>query len=141
MDYVSLGSTGLTVSAAGLGCGGASRLGQSYGESEAHSIGIVRAAIDSGVTLIDTAAYYGTEGIVGEAVRDADLVIVGLEEIVRVQGHLAAATRGIDDKLRNGIPGGVTAQALDDLNPGGHRGAQVGRALDEVALVEVVGRM
>lgn len=58
------------MSIAALGCGGASRLGQAYGESESHSIGIVHAALDAGVTLIDTAAVYGTEGIVGKALAD-----------------------------------------------------------------------
>lgn len=65
-----LGRTGLEVGAAGLGCGGHSRLGQSYGRSSNQSVALVRAAIEAGVTLIDTAAAYGTEEIVGEAVRN-----------------------------------------------------------------------
>lgn len=65
-----LGRTGLEVGVAGLGCGGHSRLGQSYGRSSDQSVALVRAAIDAGVTLIDTAAAYGTEEIVGEAVRN-----------------------------------------------------------------------
>ena len=68
MDTVTLGRTGLEVSVAGLGCGGHSRLGQGYGASRQASINVVRAAIDLGVTFIDTAAVYGTEDIVGEAV-------------------------------------------------------------------------
>ncbi|WP_434055795.1 MAG: aldo/keto reductase [Roseibium sp.] len=63
-----LGRTGLEVGVAGLGCGGHSRLGQSYGQSFDQSVALVRTAIDAGVTLIDTAAAYGTEEIVGEAV-------------------------------------------------------------------------
>lgn len=63
-----LGRTGLEVGVAGLGCGGHSRLGQSYGRSFDQSVALVRAAIDAGVTLIDTAAAYGTEEIVGQAV-------------------------------------------------------------------------
>lgn len=77
MEYVSLGRTGLKVGAAGLGCGGHSRLGQGYGESRAHSVGIVKAALDLGVNFIDTAAVYKTEEIVGEAVagqRDAVVI-------------------------------------------------------------------
>jgi aryl-alcohol dehydrogenase-like predicted oxidoreductase len=69
MDYVTFGKTGLKVSVAGLGCGGNSRLGQGQGKSEADSIAIVRKAIDLGVNLIDTAANYGTEGIVGKALK------------------------------------------------------------------------
>jgi aryl-alcohol dehydrogenase-like predicted oxidoreductase len=69
MDYTELGRTGLKVSVAGLGCGGASRLGQAYGNSVEQSVAVVRAAIDLGINFIDTAHAYGTEGIVGEAVR------------------------------------------------------------------------
>lgn len=66
MEYTTLGRTGLTVSVAGLGCGGHSRLGLSQGKSQAEAADIVRRALDLGVTFIDTAAAYGTE----EAVRD-----------------------------------------------------------------------
>jgi aryl-alcohol dehydrogenase-like predicted oxidoreductase len=68
MDYTTLGKTGLRVSVAGLGCGGFSRLGMATGKSEAESVALVRLAIDSGITLIDTAANYGTEEIVGKAI-------------------------------------------------------------------------
>ena len=62
------GRTGLEVSVAGLGCGGHSRLGQSYGSSVDDSVRLVRRAIDLGITYIDTADAYGTEAIVGQAV-------------------------------------------------------------------------
>jgi L-galactose dehydrogenase len=64
-----LGRTGLTVSVAGLGAGGRSRIGQSTGASFEQSVAIVEAAIDRGVTFIDTAARYGTEPIVGAALQ------------------------------------------------------------------------
>jgi aryl-alcohol dehydrogenase-like predicted oxidoreductase len=69
MEYKILGRTGLKVSVAGLGCGGHSRLGQTYGNSLEQSVAVVKAAIDMGINFIDTAAAYGTEKIVGEAVR------------------------------------------------------------------------
>ncbi|HEY4940754.1 MAG TPA: aldo/keto reductase [Rhizomicrobium sp.] len=69
MQYTTLGRTGLKVSVAGLGCGGHSRLGQTYGHSLAQSVAVVRCAIDMGINWIDTAAAYRTEQIVGEAVR------------------------------------------------------------------------
>lgn len=77
MDTVIFGRTGLEVSAAGLGCGGHSRLGQSYGESTDASVRVVQRAIDLGITYIDTAQAYGTEEIVGKAVanRRDDVVI------------------------------------------------------------------
>ena len=69
MQYTTLGRTGLKVSVAGLGCGGFSRLGLGTGHSEDHAIGIIRQAMDLGVNLIDTAAVYGTEGVVGRAIK------------------------------------------------------------------------
>ena len=69
MEYTTLGRTGLKVSVAGLGCGGFSKLGLGTGKSEDHAIGIIRAALDLGVNLIDTAAVYGTEDVVGKALR------------------------------------------------------------------------
>src|SRR5271154_4045902 len=78
MQYTTLGRTGLKVSVAGLGCGGFSRLGLGTGQSTEHAITIVRQAIDVGVTLIDTAAVYGTEDVVGAALRGVgrDSVVV-----------------------------------------------------------------
>jgi aryl-alcohol dehydrogenase-like predicted oxidoreductase len=69
MQYKILGRTGLNVSVAGLGCGGHSRLGQTYGNTQEQSVAVVSAAIDLGINFIDTAAAYRTERIVGEAVR------------------------------------------------------------------------
>ena len=69
MQYTTLGRTGLKVSVAGLGCGGFSRLGLGTGQSAQHAVRIIRQALDLGVNLIDTAAVYGTEDVVGTAVR------------------------------------------------------------------------
>jgi L-galactose dehydrogenase len=69
MQQVTLGRTGMKVSVAGLGCGGHSRLGQSYGATEAESIKVVHRALDLGINLVDTAQVYGTEEIVGRALK------------------------------------------------------------------------
>src|SRR5512145_977436 len=69
MHYTALGRTGLKVSVAGLGTGGNSRIGQGTGLTEAQSVALVQAALDLGVNFIDTAAIYGTEGIVGKAIK------------------------------------------------------------------------
>ena len=69
MQQTTLGRTGLQVSVAGLGCGGHSRLGQSYGATEAESVAVIHCALDLGISLIDTAQVYGTESIVGKALR------------------------------------------------------------------------
>ncbi len=78
MQYTTLGRTGLKVSVAGLGCGGFSKLGLGTGQSPAHAAGIIRQALDLGVNLIDTAAVYGTEDVVGAALRGVarDSVVV-----------------------------------------------------------------
>src|SRR5512147_1287097 len=66
----SLGRHGPRVSEIGLGCMGMSDL---YGPSdEAESIATIRAALDAGVTLLDTGDYYGmghNELLLREALR------------------------------------------------------------------------
>jgi aryl-alcohol dehydrogenase-like predicted oxidoreductase len=58
MDTVTLGRTGPAVGVLGLGCMGMSP--GVYGPTdEAESIATIRAAIDAGVTLIDTGDFYG----------------------------------------------------------------------------------
>jgi len=77
MQQVDFGRTGLKVSAACLGAGGHSRLGQTYGATAEQSIAVVKAAYDLGITVFDTAAKYGTEPIVGaglKGVRDKVLI-------------------------------------------------------------------
>ncbi|MER8043096.1 aldo/keto reductase [Streptomyces sp. NPDC094032] len=68
----SLGTTGPRVSALGLGCMGMSAL---YGESDrAESIATLHAALDAGVTLLDTGDFYGmghNELLINEALRTA----------------------------------------------------------------------
>jgi aryl-alcohol dehydrogenase-like predicted oxidoreductase len=67
-----LGSTGPQVSALGLGCMGMSAL---YGEADrAESIATIHAALEAGVTLLDTGDFYGmghNELLIGEALRTA----------------------------------------------------------------------
>jgi aryl-alcohol dehydrogenase-like predicted oxidoreductase len=66
----SLGSAGPRVSALGLGCMGMSDF---YGPAdEAESIATIRAALDAGITLLDTGDYYGmghNEQLLREALR------------------------------------------------------------------------
>lgn len=89
MQYTALGRTGLKVSVAGLGCGGFSRLGQSTGKTEAESIAIVRLALECGINLIDTAAQYGTEEIVGKAIRHIarDSVVIATKAQTQIDGE------------------------------------------------------
>src|SRR6516164_7443134 len=105
MEYVILGRTGLRVSVAGLGCGGFSQLGLGTGKSTAEAVALVRQALDLGVNLLDTAAAYGTEGVVGEAikqVRREDVVIATKAWIPRSEGRRAAerAVTSLEGSLR-----------------------------------------
>jgi aryl-alcohol dehydrogenase-like predicted oxidoreductase len=105
MEYVTLGRTGLRVSVAGLGCGGFSRLGLGTGKSEAEAVALVRAALDLGVNLLDTAAVYGTEMVVGEAIKSVprDSVVVATKAwIPHREGRSAAerAVASLDNSLR-----------------------------------------
>ncbi|GKQ36372.1 aldo/keto reductase [Streptomyces sp. A012304] len=72
MNTRSLGTTGPQVSALGLGCMGMSAL---YGDADrAESIATVHAALEAGVTLLDTGDFYGmghNELLIGEALSTA----------------------------------------------------------------------
>src|SRR5690349_9864911 len=67
-----LGTTGPQVAPLGLGCMGMSAL---YGEADrAESIATIHAALEAGVTLLDTGDFYGmghNELLIGEALRKA----------------------------------------------------------------------
>jgi L-galactose dehydrogenase len=56
----------------GVGCGGPSRAGQSTGKTVAESVAVVRQALEAGIDLVDTSEAYGTEEIVGQAIRGLD---------------------------------------------------------------------
>ena len=70
MQHRQLGLTGPHVSALGLGCMGMSGM---YGPSDrAESVATIHAALDAGVTLVDTGDFYGmghNEMLIGEALK------------------------------------------------------------------------
>jgi aryl-alcohol dehydrogenase-like predicted oxidoreductase len=70
MEQRQLGRTGPMVSALGLGCMGMSGM---YGPSDrAESIATIHAALDAGITLLDTGDFYGmghNEMLLGEALK------------------------------------------------------------------------
>ncbi|MFG2492183.1 aldo/keto reductase [Streptomyces caniferus] len=72
MQIRTLGTTGPQTSALGLGCMGMSAL---YGDSDrGESIATVHAALDAGITLLDTGDFYGmghNELLINEALRTA----------------------------------------------------------------------
>ena len=103
MEYRPLGKTGLTVSVAGLGCGGNSRLGLGRGASFDDCVAVVRAAVDLGVNFLDTAEAYGTEEIVGAAARcyDRDRLVISTKAIFRADDDTGeTVARRVDAGLR-----------------------------------------
>lgn len=70
MERIELGSTGPQVSVVGLGCMGMSGM---YGPSDrAESIATIHAALEAGITLLDTGDFYGmghNEMLIGEALK------------------------------------------------------------------------
>jgi aryl-alcohol dehydrogenase-like predicted oxidoreductase len=70
MQHRRLGTSGPTVSAIGLGCMGMSGM---YGPADRQeSIATIHAALDAGITLIDTGDFYGmghNEMLIGEALK------------------------------------------------------------------------
>ncbi|HEV8249030.1 MAG TPA: aldo/keto reductase [Gaiellaceae bacterium] len=94
-----LGRSGPTVSAIGLGCMGMSAL---YGPAdEAESVATIRAALDAGVTLLDTGDYYASghnELLIGDALRGRDRSQVGISVKFGVLRGPDGAILGIDGR-------------------------------------------
>src|SRR3954454_20477710 len=99
MQTRQLGTSGLEVSALGLGC-----MGLSYGYGppvdQQHGIALIRAAVDRGVTFFDTAEVYGpftNEDLVGEA-------------LAAVRDRVVIATK-FGFKIENGKQAGLDSRA------------------------------
>src|SRR6185436_3846496 len=104
MQYTTLGRTGLRVSVAGLGTGGFSRLGLKTGKTEEESARLIHEAVGLGINFIDTAPAYGTEGVVGRALKTIprDTVVVATKAPVQ-RGEWSTPARvveSLDNSLR-----------------------------------------
>ena len=111
-----LGRSGLEVSAVGLGCMGMS---YAYGEipDRREMIPLIRAAVERGVTLFDTAEMYGpftNEELLGEALAPCrDQVVIATKFGIRVQdgkqvqdsspGHIRKSVEGSLKRLNTEI--------------------------------------
>jgi aryl-alcohol dehydrogenase-like predicted oxidoreductase len=105
MHYTTLGRTGLRVSVAGLGTGGFSRLGLKTGLTEEQSARLIHEAVGLGINFIDTAPSYGTEGVVGRALKTIprDSVMVATKASVHRNGEVlppANVVASLDNSLR-----------------------------------------
>ena len=103
MDYVTLGRTGLKASVMGLGAGGPSRIGKGTGKTTKESIAVVRQALDNGINIIDTAEFYRTEKIVGEAIKGYDRESIILSTKKSTWGNLTpeAIEKSFNKSLQN----------------------------------------
>ena len=111
MEKVALGSQGLEVSRIGLGCMGMSDF---YGAAdERQSLAVIRAALDAGVSFLDTADMYGpftNERLVGAAIagRREEVVLATKFGNVRdesgahlgIRGDAEYVRKSCDDSLR-----------------------------------------
>lgn len=105
MQYTTLGKTGLRVSVAGLGTGGFSRLGLKSGKTEEEAARLIHEAVALGVNFIDTATSYGTEGVVGKALKTIprDSVVIATKTQFHRGGNWRTADQvigSLDDSLR-----------------------------------------
>jgi aryl-alcohol dehydrogenase-like predicted oxidoreductase len=105
MQYTTLGRTGLRVSVAGLGTGGFSRMGLKSGKTEQEAARLVLDAVDLGVNFIDTAPPYGTEGVVGLALKSLprESVVVATKSTVHRNNEWwtpARVVASLDNSLR-----------------------------------------
>ena len=104
MIYTTLGKTNLRVSVAGLGTGGFSRLGLKTGKSEDEAARLIHEAVGLGVNFIDTATSYGTEGVVGRALKTIprDSVVIATKTQFRGKEWRTPqqVVASLDDSLR-----------------------------------------
>jgi aryl-alcohol dehydrogenase-like predicted oxidoreductase len=105
MQYTTLGKTGLRVSVAGLGTGGFSRMGLKSGKTEDEAARLILDAVELGINFIDTAPPYGTEGVVGRALKSIPRhkVVVATKSTVHRNGEWWSPERvlaSLDNSLR-----------------------------------------
>jgi aryl-alcohol dehydrogenase-like predicted oxidoreductase len=141
MDYSTLGRTRLKVGVAGLGCGGNSKIGLGAGQgarqSDADSIALIHRALDLGVNFLDTARAYGTEQVVGAAIKTVprESVIVSSKHQAGPKVTAAALATEIDASLRD-----LQTDYVDIFHLHGVRPEHYGRALNDLVPVLLQAR-
>lgn len=115
-----LGSSGLRVSALGLGCMGMSEF---YGPTdEAEAIATIHAALDAGVTLLDTADAYGpftNEELLGRALagrRDGVVVATKFAIVRSARDPSKRAISGKPEYVRSACDASLRRLGLDTID-------------------------
>jgi aryl-alcohol dehydrogenase-like predicted oxidoreductase len=138
MNARSLGTTGLRVSALGLGCMGMSDF---YGPAdEAESIATIQAALDAGITLLDTGDYYAAghnELLIREALRGRDRE----QAVISVKFGLMRGPDGaiVGNDLRPSAVKNFLAYTLRRLGTDYVDVYRPGRVFPDVPIEETVG--
>jgi aryl-alcohol dehydrogenase-like predicted oxidoreductase len=138
MNTRALGSTGPSSSAIGLGCMGMSDL---YGPAEeAESIATIHAALDAGISLLDTGDYYGmghNEMLIAKALADRDRDGVLISVKFGVLRDPAGGWAGVDGRpvaVKNFLAYTLRRLGTDHVDV-----YRLGRFNPEVPIEETVG--
>lgn len=119
MQTRKLGRKGLAVSAVGLGCMGMSEF---YGPAnEQEAVATLQQAVDSGVTLIDTADMYGpftNEELVGRALRGRreQVVLATKFGVVRTADLLVRGIDGRPEYVRSACDASLKRLGVDHID-------------------------
>lgn len=118
MEQRALGSQGLEVAAVGLGCMGMSVAYEGAGEDESRAT--IRAAVDAGVTLFDTADVYGpytNERLVGEELRPfRDRVVIATKFGNQTLDDGTTQINGRPEYVRQAVEGSLERLGIDVID-------------------------
>ena len=119
MKTIRLGQDGPQIPVVGLGCMGMSEF---YGPSdEAQSIEVIRHALDTGVTFLDTADAYGSgrnEELVGRAIKDRrkDAVVATKFALVRSETGAFVGVSGKPDYVKSACAASLSRLGIDAID-------------------------
>lgn len=117
MDTRQIGSQGLAAGAIGLGCMG---MTHAYGTGdEAESIATIHRALDSGVTLLDTAEVYGphtNEELVGKAIRGRRAGVIVATKFGITLNSGAMQLDGSPANVRRAVEGSLGRLGVDVID-------------------------
>jgi len=119
MEKRTLGTSGLDVSAMGLGC-----MGMSFGYGPAgdrqEMIALLRAAVERGVTFFDTAEVYGphaNEELVGEALAPLrDRVVIATKFGIKIDAAKQQIIDSRPDEIRKSVDGSLKRLRTDVID-------------------------
>ena len=116
MKYRTLGRHGFKVSEIGLGCW---QLGGDWGHApdEDKALSILRAALDSGITLFDTADVYGggrSERVIGKFLKELDTPVRVITKFGRAEGIYP--DNYTEASLREGVEGSLDRLGVSSLD-------------------------